>query len=427
MVGLLETRYPGYLIIKTLRNCPMQTALADFIRDTPQGQEAETILRACVHCGFCTATCPTYQLLGDELDGPRGRIYQIKQLLEGATPSSTLQNHLDRCLTCRACETTCPSGVDYHHLLDIGREQLEFMHPRPQWQQLQRKAMVALFSTPTLFHPLIKLARWIRPAVPKKFRSKITPAVKPIEPVELPTRRRMLLLEGCVQPTLAPQINQAAKNVLAHLGIELISMPQATCCGALPQHLSDPLKAQRMAKQNIDAWHEHLMNDAEAIVITASGCGAQIQDYAHLLKNDPEYAEKAQLVSDKARDLVEIIAEETLEALPLNTSNTSVAVHTPCTLQHALKLNGKVEQVLTRLGYNLRPVADGHLCCGSAGTYSLTQPTISSQLRQRKLQALTINQPDCIVTANIGCLSHLHDDDGVTIMHWVNLIERDLN
>jgi glycolate oxidase iron-sulfur subunit len=405
----------------------MQTELADFIRDTPQGRQAETILRACVHCGFCTATCPTYQLLGDELDGPRGRIYQIKQLLEGAAPGPGLYRHLDRCLVCRACETTCPSGVNYHHLLDIGREQLEGMRPRPWRQRWGRKAMLTLFSTPALFSPLMKLARLCRPFVPVKLRHKILPQAPLIRPVKLPTQRRMLLLEGCVQPTLAPQINQAAKKILAHFGIELVTLPQVACCGALPQHLSAPQRARTLARQNIDAWHDHLMHGAEAIVSTASGCGAQIRDYANLLRDEPGYAEKAAWIADQAKDLIEIVTKEQIESLPLTARNTRIAVHTPCTLQHALRAGGAVEQVLRRLGYTLCEVAEGHLCCGSAGTYSLTQPSIANQLRERKLQALTIHQPEQIVTANIGCLGHLQNDQGAPVIHWINLIEQDLN
>jgi len=404
----------------------MQTALADFIRNTADGQRADTILRKCVHCGFCTATCPTYQLLGDELDGPRGRIYQIKQVLEGAHPTPTLQLHLDRCLTCRACETTCPSGVDYHHLLDIGREQVERLQPRPRLQRLQRKAMVWAFASPARLRPLLGLARTVRSLLPATLRNKIAPRPRRVSQPRQATHRRMLVLDGCVQPAIAPNINQSAARVLAHFGIDLQTVNPGACCGALPHHLSETEKARAMARANIDAWLPHLQADAEAIVITASGCGAQVQDYPYLLADDPTYRDKAQQVADKARDLVEVVQAEDLSQLPLQASAQRTAVHTPCTLQHALQLNGVVDALLKTLGYQLSEVADNHLCCGSAGTYSLTQAEISSQLRTRKLEALAVNAPERIVTANIGCLGQLQDDEGLPVMHWIDLLEQDL-
>jgi len=405
----------------------MQTALADFIRDTADGQRADTILRKCVHCGFCTATCPTYQLLGDELDSPRGRIYQIKQVLEGSAPTPTLQNHLDRCLTCRSCETTCPSGVDYHQLLDIGREQVERLQPRPLMQRLQRKAMVWVFSSPARFAPLLRLARLARPLLPASLRNKITPAPRQVNSARpATTTRRMLLLDGCVQPAIAPNINQSATRVLAHLGIELQTVNPGACCGALPHHLSETEKARAMARANIDAWLPQLREGAEAIVITASGCGAQVQDYPHLLADDPAYRDKAQQVAAKARDLVEVVREEDLSQLKLQPSAERTAVHTPCTLQHALHLNGAVDRLLTDLGYQLTEVAENHLCCGSAGTYSLTQHDLSSRLRGRKLKALNMDAPQRIVTANIGCLGQLQDEEGPPVLHWIDLLESDL-
>lgn len=404
----------------------MQTALADFIRDTADGKRADTILRKCVHCGFCTATCPTYQLLGDELDSPRGRIYQIKQVLEGAPATPTLQQHLDRCLTCRSCETTCPSGVDYHQLLDIGREQVERLQPRPLLQRLQRKAMVWVFSSPVRFAPMLGLARLARPLLPAPLRNKITPAPRQVSSARPATTRRMLLLDGCVQPAIAPNINQSAARVLAHLGIELQTVNPGACCGALPHHLSEPQKARALARANIDAWLPHLQDGAEAIVITASGCGAQVQDYPHLLADDPAYRDKAQQVAAKARDLVEVVRNEDLSRLKLQPSAERTAVHTPCTLQHALHLDGAVDRLLKDLGYQLTEVAENHLCCGSAGTYSLTQHAISSRLRSRKLKALSMDAPQRIVTANIGCLGQLQDEDGVPVLHWIDLLEGDL-
>lgn len=405
----------------------MQTNLADFIRDTPRGQRADRILRACVHCGFCTATCPTYQLLGDELDGPRGRIYQIKQLLEGGKPTNSMQTHLDRCLTCRACETTCPSGVDYHQLLDIGREVLEEMQPRPLFQRLQRKGMVWLFSDARRLAPVMAVARGLRPVLPAAARSKIMPRAARVPEPDTPAQRRMLLLEGCVQPALAPQINQALRRILGRLGIALESVPQASCCGALPQHLSEPQRAREMARRNIDAWWPLLeRGDAEALVISASGCAVQVRDYPILLGEDPDYLPKARLLADAVRDPVEILAESGPEQLGAVPRGERIAVHTPCTQQHGLQLEGAVQRLLTNLGYTLAGVTESHLCCGSAGTYSLTQPKLSKRLRARKLTALQIDQPDHIVTSNIGCLGHLQEERGTPVSHWLNLLEQDL-
>lgn len=405
----------------------MQTALADFIRDTAKGQRADQILRTCVHCGFCTATCPTYQLLGDELDGPRGRIYQIKQVLEGAAPTPTLQRHLDRCLTCRSCETTCPSGVNYHQLLDIGREQVERLQPRPLHQRLQRKAMGWAFATPARFAPLLGLARLARPLLPKGLRNKVAPAPREVAEPTATSQRRMLVLDGCVQPAIAPNINRSAARVLSRLGIELQTVNPGICCGALPHHLSEPGKARTLARANIDAWLPHLEDGAEAIVVTASGCGAHIRDYPHLLADDPAYREKAEQVAALARDPVEVLQQEDLDRLGIAPSGERIAVHTPCTLQHGLGLNGAVEALLSGLGYQLTETSEGHLCCGSAGTYSLTQAEISSRLRERKLRALNMDHPQRIVTANIGCQGQLQDEDGVPVLHWIDLLEQDLH
>ncbi len=409
----------------------MQTSLADFIRDTPEGKRAEQILRNCVHCGFCTATCPTYQLLGDELDGPRGRIYQIKQILEGESPSAHIRDHLDRCLVCRACETTCPSGVEYHHLLDIGRETLGQLTPRSFHERLTRRAMVWVFSEPRRFAPLLGLARLVRPALPATLRNKILPAQQHASPQPGPANgrkahRRMLLLDGCVQPALAPQINQALSLLLARLGVHAQVVPQAGCCGALPQHLDEPERARAMARRNIDAWLPELDAGAEALVVTASGCGAHIKDYPTLLADDPAYAEGARRIAEKTHDPVEILLEEDLRKLQAEPRQARVAVHTPCTLQHGLGLGGRLRVLLTKLGYPLAQTTEDHLCCGSAGTYSLTQPRIAAQLRKRKLQALRVDSPDLIVTANIGCLGHLQDEGGVPVLHWLNLVAEDL-
>jgi glycolate oxidase iron-sulfur subunit len=405
----------------------MQTALADFIRDTPAGQEADRILRACVHCGFCTATCPTYQLLGDELDGPRGRIYQIKQVLEGEPANPTVREHLDRCLTCRSCETTCPSGVDYHRLLDIGRNQVERQAPRPLHQRLLRRLLIEVLAYPGRFTPLLRIGQSLRPLLPTKLRRQI-PTAQPAQRVDrLPAAsRRVVVLEGCVQPGLAPEINRALERVLRQLGIGLKHTPGAGCCGALPHHLSDSERARAMARRNIDAWYPALAAGAEAVVVTASGCGAHIKDYPHLLAEDPIYAPKAEHIAALLRDPLQILAAEPLDRLRLHPRRDRVAVHTPCTLQHALQLNGATENLLQSLGYEVCTVNEGHLCCGSAGTYSILQPGLAEQLRERKLLALKVDHPDLIVTANIGCLMHLGETDGTTVKHWLTLVADDL-
>lgn len=405
----------------------MQTALADFIRNTPAGREANSILRACVHCGFCTATCPTYQLLGDELDGPRGRIYQIKRVLEGEQAGLTVRDHLDRCLTCRACETTCPSGVDYHRLLDIGREVVEDQVPRSIGQRLQRRLMIELMAYPARFTPLLRIGQSLRPLLPANLKEKI-PARAPRRraAVTSAATRRMIVLDGCVQPGLAPGINQALAEVLAHVGIEVQVVPQAGCCGALPHHLSDGERAREMARRNIDAWMPAIEAGAEALVVTASGCGAHIQDYALLLAEDSRYVDAARRIVNLARDPVQVLAEADVQELGLKPRAQRIAVHTPCTLQHALGLNSMIEDLLQRLGYEICAVDEGHLCCGSAGTYSILQADLSNQLRARKLRALTIDHPDVIVTANIGCLMHLDAANPLPVVHWLTLLADDL-
>ena len=405
----------------------MQTALAADIRDTPEGKEADRILRACVHCGFCTATCPTYQLLGDELDGPRGRIYQIKQVLEGQPANPTVREHLDRCLTCRSCETTCPSGVNYHRLLDIGRAHVEKQTRRPLLQRLQRRAMIELLAYRSRFTPLLRLGQLVRPLLPGKLRAGIPERVRlPAAPSSATTTRRVIVLDGCVQPGLAPEINRALERILQPLGVTVVRGDGAGCCGALPHHLSDSARAREMAKRNIDAWLPLVDAGAEAIIVTASGCGAHLGDYPHLLADDAGYAAKARRIADLAQDPLQFIAAQPLEQLRHKAGKARIAVHTPCTLQHALKLNGATESLLTRLGYELCTVSEGHLCCGSAGTFSILQADLSQQLRRRKLAALKIDHPDLIVTANIGCLMHLGELDGVPVQHWLNLVAGDL-
>lgn len=401
----------------------MQTNLSDEARTLARAKEAEDILRSCVHCGFCNATCPTYQLLGNELDGPRGRIYLIKQMLEGEPVTDKTQLHLDRCLTCRNCETTCPSGVTYHALLDIGRAELERRVPRPARERMLRNGLRHVIPRPAVFDTLLKAGRIARPLMPASLRQKIpasTVAAKARPAVR--HARRVLMLEGCVQPSLSPNTNAATARVLDRLGISVIDAPRAGCCGATDYHLNAQEAGLMRARRNIDAWWPAIEAGAEAIVQTASGCGAFIKEYGHLLRDDPRYAAKAARVSELARDLVEVIGAEPLDALR-SADRRRIAFHCPCTLQHAQKLGGAVEAILTRLGYDLTTVPDAHLCCGSAGTYSITQPELSTQLRDRKMDALESGAPEMIVTANIGCQTHLAGAGRTGVRHWIELVE----
>ena len=401
----------------------MQTTLSQNARQLARAEEAERILRSCVHCGFCNATCPTYQLLGDELDGPRGRIYLIKQVLEGNDVTRKTQQHLDRCLSCRNCETTCPSGVDYHNLLDIGRAVVDAAVERPLGQRLLRQGLRSVVPKPGLFKGLVGSGQLFRAVLPTALQNKLPHTIEPAK--TRPTRRharQVLMLEGCVQPGLSPNTNAATARVLDRLGIGVTPSREAGCCGAVDYHLDAQAAGLDRARRNIDAWWPSIEQGAEAIVQTASGCGAFIKEYGHLLSADPAYADKAKRVSALAKDLVEVLREEPLETLATSSSQR-VAFHCPCTLQHAQKLGGAVESVLTRLGFNLTGVPDSHLCCGSAGTYSLTQPELSRQLRDNKLNALESGQPDVIITANIGCQTHLNGAGRTPIRHWIELVE----
>lgn len=401
----------------------MQTTLSQKARQLPRAEEAERILRSCVHCGFCNATCPTYQLLGDELDGPRGRIYLIKQVLEGNDVTRKTQAHLDRCLSCRNCETTCPSGVDYHNLLDIGRAVVDAAVQRPLGQRLLREGLRAVVPKPGLFKGLLGSGQVFRAVLPATLQSKLPHNVEPAK--ARPTRRharQVLMLEGCVQPGLSPNTNAATARVLDRLGISITPGREAGCCGAVDYHLDAQAAGLNRARRNIDAWWPSIEQGAEAIVQTASGCGAFIKEYGHLLSSDPAYADKAKKVSALAKDLVEVLRNEPLETLAISSSQR-VAFHCPCTLQHAQKLGGAVESVLTRLGFNLTAVPDSHLCCGSAGTYSLTQPELSRQLRDNKLNALESGKPEVIITANIGCQTHLNGAGRTPVRHWIELVE----
>jgi glycolate oxidase iron-sulfur subunit len=410
----------------------METHLADFLRHAEAGREAEAILRKCVHCGFCTATCPTYQLFGDELDGPRGRIYLIKQVIEGAQPTEKTRLHLDRCLTCRSCETTCPSGVRYSRLLDIGREIVAAKLPRTGVDAVLRKALKALLPRPRLFGAMLQLGQAFRPLLPAALKAKVPARQNPGPWPAATHARRMLALAGCVQPALRPGINVATARVLDRLGISLVEAPKAGCCGAVRYHLDDVDGGKRDARRNIDAWWPYIEAGCEAIVVTASGCGTQVKDYGHLLKDDARYAAKAERVGSLARDVAEVVAAESerlvaLLGVPPRLTFAKIAFHSPCTLQHGLKLKGVVESLLTQAGFELTPVADSHMCCGSAGTYSVLQPEIAGPLRKNKLAALGAGKPDVIASANIGCIAHLGEASDVPVRHWVELIAERLH
>ncbi len=402
----------------------MQTSLADFVRETPQGREADRILRSCVHCGFCTATCPTYQLLGDELDGPRGRIYLMKQVLEGQAVSRKTQRHLDRCLTCRSCETTCPSGVRYGRLLDIGREVVEERVSRPLPERVMRRLLRAVLPHRGRFEALLRLGRAARPLLPGALRRLVPVAAPAGEWPQVRHARRVLMLEGCVQPGLAPQINAATARVLDRLGISVIRTAKAGCCGAVSHHLSATEEAKAFMRRNVDAWWPHVETGAEAIVVNASGCGVVVKDYGHLLADDPAYAERAARIAGLAVDIGELLAREGVERLQsVGARGRRVAFHAPCTLQHGQKLPGEVERLLTEAGFELTAVPDAHLCCGSAGTYSVLQRALSERLRDNKVAALQSGGPAVIATANIGCLHHLQAGAEVPVVHWIELLD----
>ena len=413
----------------------MQTHLAPEFQGTADGLAAEAILRKCVHCGFCTATCPTYQLLGDELDGPRGRIYLIKQVLEGQTPTRKTQQHLDRCLTCRNCESTCPSGVDYGHLVDIGRKLVDERVARPAAEKALRWALKEGLPSP-LFAPAMKLGQAVRGLLPASLKNKV-PAAQ--DAGVWPTRthaRKVLMLAGCVQPAMQPNINSATARVLDAAGIEVVLAAKAACCGAVKFHLNDHDGAKAEMRRNIDAWWP-LMQDGsgvEALVMNASGCGVMVKDYGHALRDDPQYAAKAQRVSELTRDLSELLPELVPLLLPALRNRLQgapaqqITFHPPCTLQHGQQLRGGVEKHLGDLGFKINVAScEAHLCCGSAGTYSVLQPELSYALRDRKLANLAQMQQDTIVSANIGCITHLQSGTATPVRHWVEVLDEALS
>jgi glycolate oxidase iron-sulfur subunit len=407
----------------------MQTDLAPEFRDTPEGREAEAILRRCVHCGFCTATCPTYQLLGDELDGPRGRIYLIKQVLEGEAPTRSTQLHLDRCLTCRNCETTCPSGVEYGRLVDIGRDVVERKVPRPAGERAVR-ALLRNGLTSPLFAPAMALGQVLRPLLPGRLKDKVPPragAAAHRWPVAIHARK-VLLMRGCVQPAMMPSIDSATARVLDAAGVQCVVADGGGCCGAIRSHLADPEGGLADMRRNVDAWWPLVeRGEVEAIVSNASGCGVTVKDYGHALAGDPAYAERAARVASLTRDVSELMAP-LLPALQARVGDRAkgrrLAFHASCTLQHGQRLRGVVEPVLTALGFDLLPPpVDGHLCCGSAGTYSVLQPALSKALRERKLAALQAHEPAMLVSANVGCIQHLQSGTSTPVRHWIEAVD----
>jgi glycolate dehydrogenase iron-sulfur subunit len=403
----------------------MQTNIIQSYLETAKGQEADQILRSCVHCGFCTATCPTYQLLGNELDSPRGRIYLIKQMLEGNEVTSKTQLHLDRCLTCRSCETTCPSGVQYGRLIDIGRNLVEQKVERSFITKLKRYSLRKIIPYPQRFALLLTLAKLIKPVLPTDLKRKIPIIPNKSLRSQKSHSRQMLVLEGCAQNVATPETNASTSRILDRLGIQLVSAAKAGCCGAVSHHLSEEEEGRQFMRRNIDAWWPYIEKGIEAIIVTASGCGVVVKDYGHLLNDDEAYAEKAKRVSALAKDISEVMANEDLSKLTVS-AKVSVAFHSPCTLQHGQQLNGQVETILTDLGFELSQVADSHLCCGSAGTYSIMQPKLSQQLLTNKLSCLNNQTPDVIATANVGCQMHMATKSKVPVKHWIELIEENI-
>ena len=406
----------------------MQTNLSTEFKGTRDGEAAEAILRKCVHCGFCNATCPTYQLLGDELDGPRGRIYLVKQVLEGGEVTRSTQQHLDRCLTCRNCETTCPSGVEYGKLLDIGRKIVEQRVERPILERVMRTALKEGLSSP-LFAPAMKVGQLVRPLLPQALKNKV-PQAASAPSRQWPQRehaRKMLMLAGCVQPAMMPNINSATARVLDAAGIQTLVAPKAGCCGALRTHLNDHEGGLNDMRRNIDAWWPLVESSTvEAIVMNASGCGVAVKEYGHALMHDPAYAEKARRIGTLTRDLSELLPDlvPVLKDRVQTNGTAALAFHPPCTLQHGQQLRGGVETQLGALGFDIEVArCESHLCCGSAGTFSVLQPKLAYQLRDRKLEHLAELKADCIVSANIGCIQHLQTGTSTPVRHWIEVLD----
>ena len=403
----------------------MQTHLSPEFQGTPEGEEAEAILRKCVHCGFCTATCPTYQVLGDELDGPRGRIYLMKQVLEGEQPTRKTQLHLDRCLTCRNCESTCPSGVDYGRLVDIGRAIVDRKVPRGTPSRALRAALGEGLTSP-LFKPAMKLGQAVRGLLPGRVREKVPPKQDAGRWPGATHARKVLMLAGCVQPAMMPNINSATARVLDAAGIQVLVAPQAGCCGALKFHLNDQDGGRAQMRRNIDAWWPFVERaEVEAIVMNASGCGVTVREYGHHLQHDAAYAQKAARIAALTCDLSELLPGLVAALKDRVRPQPGVfAYHPPCTLQHGQQLRGGVERGLTALGFSVRvAINESHLCCGSAGTYSVLHRDIAHTLRDRKLGHLGALQPQAILSANIGCIHHLQGGTQLPVRHWIEVLD----
>ena len=414
----------------------MQTKLAPHYQGTPDGMAAEAILRKCVHCGFCTATCPTYQLLGDELDGPRGRIYLMKQVLEGSVPTRKTQQHLDRCLTCLNCQTTCPSGVQYGHLLDIGRKLVDAQVPRPAAESALRWALKEGLPSP-VFGPAMAIGQLVRGLLPHALKNKVPAKQSAGTWPSQKHERKVLLLAGCVQPAMSPNINSATARVLDAVGIQTLIAPKAGCCGAVKFHLNDQDGGMNQMRANIDAWWPYVAGTAEqagveGIVSNASGCGVTVKDYGHVLQGDPAYAARAQRISGLTHDISEWLPELATKLKDrVSVKASRIAFHPPCSLQHGMALRGGVEKYMAELGFNVKLTGcESHLCCGSAGTYSVLNPGISYQLRDRKLGHLAstfgADKPEQIVSANIGCITHLQSGTEIPVRHWIEVLDQAL-
>jgi glycolate oxidase iron-sulfur subunit len=415
----------------------MQTQLSEEFSASSEGQEAAAILRKCVHCGFCNATCPTYQVLGDELDGPRGRIYLIKQMLEGAEVTRSTQLHLDRCLTCLNCQTTCPSGVEYGHLVDIGRKLVEERVERPPVERAVRWSLREGLTS-SWFASALKVGQALRPLLPRVLKNKIPARMsghalsgQSAEAVRGARPRKVLILQGCVQPAMLPNIDRATERVLDAAGIQVVYAAGSGCCGALRTHLNDSQGGLNDMRRNIDAWTPQVASgEIEAIISSASACALAIKEYGHALAHDAAYAERARRISSLARDLSEVLPmmapalKGRLRAGP----QSRAAFHSPCTLQHGQRLRGIVETQLRALGFEVSaPCDESHLCCGSAGAYSILQPQIATQLRDRKLRNLAKLEPQFIVSANVGCIQHLQSGTSMKVLHWIELLDQALN
>jgi glycolate oxidase iron-sulfur subunit len=406
----------------------------------PDIAASERILRACVHCGFCTATCPTYVLLGDELDSPRGRIYLLKNMLEQGGPvAPETVTHIDRCLSCLACMTTCPSGVNYMHLVDHGRRHIERHYRRPLAERALRRLLGRLLTRPRELRLALHAARAAKPfamLLPQRLRPALDlapttlprpPAVaRPqIYPARGERRRRVALLPGCAQQALAPEINEATVRLLTRLGAEVVIAPKSGCCGALTHHLGQEGRALAFARANIDAWQQAAAESGlDAVVANASGCGTMLKDYGFLLRTDAAYADKAAGIAGMARDVSELVIDLPLPALADGPHRgLRVAYHSACSLQHGQRIEREPQALLAAAGFEVVDVPEGHLCCGSAGTYNLLQPQLASALRERKLGNIASTRADVVATGNIGCITQLAAGAAIPIVHTVELLD----